>query len=82
MPSLGHPYGNNEIIPKDTSILDTIDALRDKDLLVEGETGFDITPQGKSIRASVKFKPRESFLKKLSNVFTLKMNLSLKDILK
>lgn len=82
VPVLGHPFGKHEIISEDVSIVDLIDSLKSEDFMVEGETGVEITPKGKFIRASVKFKPREGFLKKLSNIFSLKLNVSLKDLLK
>ena len=82
VPSLGHPFGKYEILSEDVSISDVIEALISKKLMVEGETGFEITPQGKTIRASVRFKPRESFLEKLSDTLSLKLDLSIKDFLK
>jgi len=82
VPNLGHPFGRHEIISKDVSLVDLIDSLKSKDLMVEGDTGIEITEQGKSIRASVKFKPREGFLKKLSNVLSIKLDLNLRDLWK
>lgn len=82
VPSIGHPFGRQEIIQKEISTLDIVDALKERGLVVEGETGFEISPEGKNIRASVKFKPREGFLKKLSNVVSVKFDLSIKDFLK
>lgn len=82
VPNLGHPFGKHEIISKDVSIFDLIDSLKSKDLMVEGETGVEITEQGKSIRTTVKFKPRESFIKKLSNILSIKLDLNIKDLWK
>jgi hypothetical protein len=57
-----------------------VDALRDRGLFVEGVSTIEVSPAGQSIRAEVKFRPREGFIEKLSRVFSIKLNVSLKDI--
>jgi hypothetical protein len=81
-PSLGHPFGAFELLSGGTPLVDLVDALKDRGLCAEGEIGIELTEKGKNVRAAVRFKPREGLLSKLSNVFSLKVDLSLKDIFK
>jgi hypothetical protein len=78
VPELGHPFGDNEIVQSKTSINDMIDELRERRLLVEGEIGFELTPEGESIRSTIRFKPREGLLSKIINRFSF--NIDLKDL--
>lgn len=78
VPELGHPFGDYEIVQSKTSINDMIDKLRERKLLVEGEIGFELTPEGESIRSTIRFKPREGLLSKIINRFSL--NIDLKDL--
>jgi hypothetical protein len=77
-PDLGHPFGPLEIISPDVPILHLIDALQDRGLVVEGDMTTEVTPEGKAIRNTVRWKPREGLLSKLIN--RLRINLSFKDL--
>lgn len=79
-PSLGHPFGPLEITPSLTSITKVIDVLQERKLIVEGEIGLEVTPEGQSFRTAVRFKPREGFLSKLINRFSFNFNIDLKDL--
>ena len=81
-PSEGHPYGSLELLNSEVMLDDLIPALQEKGLLVEGEIGFEVSPDGQQYRAQVKFKPRESLINKLSRVFSVKVDISLKDLFK
>jgi hypothetical protein len=73
-PDLGHPYGPSELVSaQDLPAL--IDELRSRDLVVEGEIGLELTPDGKAQRATVRFKPREGLISKIINRITVKINL-------
>lgn len=87
-PQVGHPFGKSEIVPAevaltnlDGSLANIIDSLQERKFLVEGEAGLEITPEGTSIRSTVRYKPRESFLSKLSRIISFKIDVSLKDLL-
>jgi hypothetical protein len=54
---------------------DTIDALREKGLLVEGEIGVEMTGAARSVRANIRFKPREGIVSKLANNVSIKLDL-------
>ena len=73
--SLGHPLGELEIVSADTAQRDLIDALKDKGLVVEGEYAFEVSEEGKKIRANVKFKPKEGIVSKLINRFSISLDL-------
>jgi len=44
-------------------------------LVVEGEFGLELTSSGKTIRSSVKFRPKESLISKIINQFSIKIDL-------
>jgi len=77
-PSLGHPFGPAELTSPQLPIGETIDALQEKGLLVEGDIGLEMTGNAQSIRASVRFKPREGIVSKIANNVSIKLDL--KDI--
>jgi hypothetical protein len=88
-PEFGHPFGKSEIVSTEVnldnlnhSLASIIDSLQERKFLIEGEAGLEITPDGDSIRATVRYKPRESFLSKLSNVISVKIDVNLKDFFK
>jgi len=78
VPNMGHPFGEKELVPKDTPLHELLDALSEQNLVIEGEYSFELTPAGRSIRSSVRFKPRESVLTKLLN--RISVSFSLKDL--
>ncbi len=45
-PEVGHPFGQLELVAAETKVRDIVDALQDRGLLVEGEMGVEITPDG------------------------------------
>lgn len=79
VPLIGHPFGENEIIDAN-KIDDIVEALKDKGLAVEGEIGMTITKEGVERRAIVKFSPRESIFKRISNMISIKVDFNLKDL--
>lgn len=81
-PDIGHPFGALEIIDQSSSLPDVINELQGSGLLVEGEAGIELTPGGRTVRAEVRFKPREGLLEKLSRVLSIKVDIALKDIFK
>ena len=64
LPELGHPLAPPEFTPG-ALLMETVDALTDRGFLVEGEMGLEVTEAGRTIRRSVKFRPREGALSKL-----------------
>jgi hypothetical protein len=78
VPGMGHPFGEKELVPNDTPLTELLDALKEQDLLIEGEYSLELTPTGRAIRSSVRFKPRESLLTKLLN--RISVSFSLKDL--
>lgn len=80
--SIGHPLGPAELLPPGTSLDEVVERLRDQQYLVEGEIGYELSESGRNYRATVKFKPREGFLAKLSRVFRLKVDIDLSHFMK
>jgi len=75
VPKSGHPYGENEIV-EFKKIDNLVEALKDKGLVVNGEVNLGITKEGEEKRLQVKFSPRESIFKRLSNIFSVKIDIS------
>lgn len=75
VPLLGHPYGPTEIIPQAENFKDMVQSLQNSKLIVEGEFGYEISDAGKSIRANIKVKPRESLISKVLNRLSVNLNL-------
>lgn len=73
--NLGHPQGDPEIVST-RKLADMVDALRDRDLVVEGEFGLEVSESGKTIRSTVRFKPREGALSKVLNKLSLTLNVN------
>jgi hypothetical protein len=72
---LGHPAGRMELVPADTPLTELIDALKDRKLLVEGEVSVELTEEGISQRASVRFTPREGIVSKIINRISVSLDL-------
>ncbi len=77
MPNEGHPYAKPEIT-HEGSLLKIIDELQERNLVVEGESTFELSEKGTTIRQTVKYKPREGLVSKIVNRF--KINIDLKSI--
>ncbi|NTI16091.1 hypothetical protein G6L29_10635 [Agrobacterium rhizogenes] len=80
--SSGHEISENELLPEVADIPEMLEAFKSAGYIAEGEMSCEITPAGKSVRQSVKFRPRESLISKVIGQFSAKVNLDLKDFLK
>ena len=74
-PRIGHPQGEMELIAQATRLPEVIDALQDRGFVVEGEIGLDLSPSGRQIRTSLKFKPREGLISKIISRFSINVDL-------
>lgn len=80
VPGYGHPFGKNELIYTD-NINEIVEVLKEQGFAVEGELStVEITPKGVEKRMLVKFKPRESIFKRLSNIFSIKIDFNITDL--
>jgi hypothetical protein len=75
-PEIGHPLGTSELVRAQAAVPELVEQLTDCGLLVEGEMGLEITETGAQARTTVKFRPREGFLSKLIQRFTVNANVS------
>jgi len=82
VPEVGHPFGPLEVLRPGIEMVHIVDALQERGLVVEGEMGVELTKEGTSVRALVRYKPREGLLARLSRVFSIKADLNLKDLSK
>jgi hypothetical protein len=75
-PKIGHPLGASELVRAQAAFPELVEQLTECGLLVEGEMGLEITETGVQARTTVKFRPREGFLSKLIQRFTVNANVS------
>lgn len=80
VPEIGHPYGAMELVGRSVTVPDMIEALQDRGLAVEGELGWELGAEGRNVRTTVRFRPREGLLSKLINRFSF--GVDLKDFFK
>jgi hypothetical protein len=81
-PNEGHSFSKPEFLDTSSSLKNIVHELKEEGLLVEGDLGLEITKEGQTIRAQVRFSPREGLVKKLSRIFSLTANIDLKDLTK
>lgn len=82
-PDLGHPLSGAEFLSPDVSLSEMTEMLKQQGYAVEGELGMELTSEGLTRRASVRFTPREGFLQKLSRVVKIDISFGdIKDLLK
>ena len=76
VPELGHPFGPNELTGvTPVELVELVQHLQELKLAAEGELGIELTPEGQSIRASVKFKPRDGLVARVLNHLNINVNL-------
>ncbi len=79
----GHQLSPNTIISEVADIPDIMEALRAKGLTLEAEFESEcLSADGQKIRSTLRVRPEEGLIEKISRVFSVKMDLSLKDFLK
>ncbi|MCM2453659.1 hypothetical protein [Agrobacterium vitis] len=78
--SEGHQLSENELLPDITEVPDILDEFQARGYAVEGEASWELTPEGKTMRQSIKFRPRESLISKIVSRFSVSASLDLKDI--
>lgn len=78
---LGHPLSSPELVPDLTRFTEAVDALKDSGHVVDGEYGLEVTPDGATVRASVRVRPKEGFVSKLLNRMNITLSASPKDFL-
>jgi hypothetical protein len=79
-PTLGHPYGANELIPNIDTLKDIVEQLSENSFVSEVDHAVELTADGISSRTKIKATPRESAISKLVNRFKVTLRLSTKDI--
>jgi hypothetical protein len=64
-PAMGHPLAEPELVNGRVDPVSIVEQLVDQGLLVEGEIGCEVTEDGNTQRATVRFRPREGLISKL-----------------
>ncbi len=73
---LGHPHAVNELLGEDVQLVDLIDALKERKFLVGGEVSLELTPEGESVRHTIRYTPREGTVSKILNRFNVSLDVS------
>jgi hypothetical protein len=66
-PVLGHPFGESELVDRSSDFVGTLAALKEAGYVAEGELGIEIAESGRTVRSTIKVRPRESLVTKLLN---------------
>lgn len=66
--TIGHPISAPELVHSQPSIEELIEKLKDEKYVVEGEIEYTLTPEGKTQRSLVKFRPREAVFFRLAKM--------------
>jgi len=75
-PTMGHPFGSSELVcVGNTNLTTLIDELQDRKLVIEGELGLEVGPEGQRVRRTIKFQPREGLVSKIINRFSFNFDL-------
>jgi hypothetical protein len=81
-PAHGHPLGSPEIFKDNATLIETLEELKGAGYVAEAEIGVAITEKGREIRQSIKIRPREGLISKISKIISVKLDLNTKDFLK
>ncbi len=81
-PKLGHFYGALEHANTfQGSIPELLDELGALGYVAEGDHGIEITPEGRTVRTSIKFRPREGLVAKILGRMHFNLTVSPHDII-
>ena len=76
----GHRITGNELLSEVDQLPEIVEQLKDCGYVVEGEFANELTEEGKTFRRSVSFRPSESLFHKLARLFSVKVNLNIRDL--
>ena len=80
-PRYGHPIGPSELFRDTATLGETLEELKGRGYIAEGEIEEVITDEGRTVR-KIKIRPSESLFSKLSKLINVKVDISTKDIFK
>lgn len=77
----GHIISPNTILDSAADIKDIIDEFKRSGLVSEGELSWELSDQGQMIRNTVKFRPSEGLIARLSKIIAFRIDLNLDKLL-
>ena len=77
----GHIISPNEILDSAADVKDIIDEFKRSGIISEGELSWELSDQGRAIRSTVRFRPSEGLISRLSKIVALRIDLNLDKIL-
>lgn len=72
----GHAVSDSALVPGARALPELLEALRATGYVAEGEFTTELTPQGRSVRQTVKVRPSEGLFAKLLGRFSVNANLN------
>jgi hypothetical protein len=70
----GHVFEENKIIGNAADMQEIIQAFKEMGIVAEGEMSWEVANEGKTIRSSVKLRPSEGLISRLSKIVSLKID--------
>lgn len=78
----GHTISKNAIISEAGQLSEIIEKLKEEGYAMEGEFSMELTNDGKAVRQTLKVRPSEGLITKLSQLLSIKVDINLRDIFK
>lgn len=75
----GHVVSKNELIPDASELPELLEGLKTMGYIAEGEFSYETTQEGRTVRQTIRVRPRESFVTKIVNRINISASLSPKD---
>ncbi|SFU00177.1 hypothetical protein [Sedimentitalea nanhaiensis] len=77
----GHELSKNTIVPDAENLRETMAQLKIEGYVMEGEFTTELSEGGEAFRKTIKVRPSEGLITKLSQIVSVKIDLNLKDLL-
>lgn len=77
----GHLINPNSILDNAADVHEIIEEFKRTGIVSEGEISWDLTAEGKSIRNSVRFRPSEGLVSRISKILAFRVDISLDKLL-
>ena len=79
-PTHGHPFGSPELFDDAKTLPEMLEELTGKGYVADADIGVKITSKGREVRQTIKIRPREGLISKISKLVSIKLNISTKDL--
>ncbi|MWD26073.1 hypothetical protein E0K89_001105 [Aquicoccus sp. SCR17] len=77
----GHEISANTLFEPTEDIREILEQAKANGYVVEGEFSMELTEEGRALRRKINLRPREGLIAKISKIVSIKVELSLKDLI-